>query len=169
MKAIKTDYQKGITAGLRLLKTMPARYRKYRHNYRNEINALVRRAREKYGDTIGDLVCPFTGEPSYMRTSWYAEGMDHAIAYGRGAKYVVVRFNGCGSYNVDSMVDRTVYDDPSFAWKRSWEADPHGHNFKSIDVLYVNGAAKELGLLEENGTSWKTLESQRTPQHRSSF
>jgi hypothetical protein len=146
--ATKTDYTKGVTAGLAMLKKAPKRYREYPHTYEHELKALARNLEDKYRESIGELVCPFTGEPGYMRVSWYREGISDAIRYGHGAKFVVVKYTGTGCYNVAGMAEPTVYDDPAFAWKKSWELDPHGHEFKSIDVLYVNGAARELGLEE---------------------
>ena len=148
--ARKTDYQKGITAGIALAKRKPA-FRHHYHSYEHEIRSAVRDLEYKYGAVIGDLACPFTGEPSYMRMSWYRDGVCDGLKEGKGRKFAVAVFNGQGFYNVDSLAEQTVYDDPAYAWKRSWELDPCGHEYTSKDVLYINGACKHFGLEEYYG------------------
>ena len=143
--ALKSDYHKGVTAGLALAKKHPS-FKRYPHAMEHEIRSAARKLEDKYRDQIGELVCPITGEPAYMRVSWYYDGIRDALRYGNAAKFVIVKFTGTASYNVETLAERTVYDDPAAAWKRSWTLDPTGHKFKSIDALYVNGAARELGI-----------------------
>ena len=144
--ARKTDYAKGLSAGAALLKRMPARYREYRHNYRTEIEAMVRKAEEKYSESIGNTPCPVTGEVS-MRSWFYRDGILDAI-YNQDTvnRWVVCRFNGCGHYTVESLAEETLHDDPVFAWKRAWELDPHGHDYTSKPIRYVNGACAHFGI-----------------------
>jgi hypothetical protein len=142
---MKSDYSKGVTAGLALAKKHPS-FRCYPSFREYEIRAAISKLEDKYSAQIGELVCPVSGEPSYMRLSWYRDGIRDALSYGNAAKFVIVHYSGTNGYNVGSLVDRTVYDDPAQAWKRSWALDPQGHAFKSIDALYVNGAARELGI-----------------------
>lgn len=143
----KTDYAKGYTAGLVAIKKMPKRYQEYRHSYRKEIESKLRDIADKYSDSIGDAPCEFTNEPSYMRTSWYRDGLEDAIFSADVVnKWIVCKFSGQGYYTVESIADQALYDDPCFAWKRSWELDPHGHNFTSKPIRYVGGACKHLGI-----------------------
>lgn len=146
---MKSDYHKGVTAGLALGKKRPS-FRRYPHAMEHEIRDAVRKLEDKYREQIGDLACPITGEPAYMRVSWYRDGIMDALKYGRGAKFLIVR-HGTPSYNLDSLVDRTVYDDPALAWVQSWKLDPEGHKYKGLDALYVNGAVNELGLRDVYG------------------
>lgn len=62
-----------------------------------------------------------------------------------------MHYTGQGRYTLESLAEHSVYNDPAFAWKRSWELDPEGHKFTSIDALYVNGAVKEFALEEVYG------------------
>jgi hypothetical protein len=147
---MKSDYHKGITAGLGLGRRYP-HFRCCYHTREHEIREAVRKLEDKYSRQIGEVPCPLTGEPSYMRLSWYREGVHHALQYRRGAKYLIVQYSGAESYNLESLAERTVYDDPALAWKRSWELDPQGHLFKGLDALYVNGAVKEFGIADVYG------------------
>jgi hypothetical protein len=139
---MKSDYQKGITDGLALLKKYPSLKRWMEH----DIITIMQKLEDKYDKKIGNLACPITGEPAFMRISWYRDGIRDALRYGHGAKFVVVKHSGMGFYNIDSIAELTVYDDPALAWKRAWELDPNGHKYKSIDMLYVNGAVEKLGI-----------------------
>jgi hypothetical protein len=95
---MKTDYQKGITAGL-ALKKRPS----FKQWAEHEIEAVIRELEDKYHKKIGNLVCPITGEPYYMRISWYSNGIRDALRYGYGAKFIVVKHSGMGFYNIDSL------------------------------------------------------------------
>jgi hypothetical protein len=134
---MKTDYQKGITSGLNLLKKYPliGQWSKY------EINTAVQKLEDKYQKKIA-----VSGEPAFMRVYWYRDGIRDALRYGHGRKFVVVKHSGMGLYNIDSLAEQMVYDDPELAWKRAWELDPGGHKYKGIDVFYVKGAAEKLGI-----------------------
>lgn len=142
----KTDYQKGITKGLALRKTNK-RLATAPYSNQNEISWLVRDAERSYMEKIGNLPCPFTGEVT-MRGSFFRDGVWHAFMEGTAEpqKFVVVRFSGQGCYNVNSLAEQALYDDPAFAWKRSWELDPAGHKFKSIELAYVTGGHQHFGL-----------------------
>ena len=147
---MKSDYAKGVTAGNGLAKRKPFLRHRY-YTTEHERRDAVRTLEDKYSALIGDLVCPDTGEPAYMRMSWYRDGINDGLRYGHGVRFLVVRFSGSGHYNISTLAEETVYDNPALAWKRSWELDPQGHNYKSIDALYVNGACERFGLNEVYG------------------
>jgi len=107
---MKSDYQKGVTAGLAMARKHPS-FARYPSLQEHEIRQEIEKLEDKYREVIGELVCPITGEPAYMRTSWYREGIRDALRYGHGAKFVVVNFSSTAGYKVESLADRTIYDD----------------------------------------------------------
>ena len=143
--ARKSDYLKGVTAGLKLKAKHPAWF-DYKHAWQYKISALARNAEEKYRDSLPDTQdTPDDREAGrWSRASRYWLGILHAFDYGEPSQFVIVKHNGNGYYNLDSLASRVVYENPADAARESWRMDPSGHLYKELDILYVHGAKGEL-------------------------
>lgn len=143
----KCDYLKGVTAGLSLMRRIPKRHLEYKHSFRHELDAVVRKAEDKYRDSFAQndsLGLPSLSSDAWERARYYAQGVRDAFEYGSAQLHVVCRYNGMGHYTVSDLADQRTFVDPSEANKRAWELDPQGHDFTSKPILWVNGASKHF-------------------------
>jgi hypothetical protein len=125
---MKTDYQKGITSGLNLIKKYPS----LMQWSKDDIKTVMQKLEDNYRRKIGNKDCPISGESASTRVSWYCDGIRDALLYGHGEKFVVVKTFSRGFYKVvDLLAELPVYDDPALASKRASELDPEG-KYKGI-------------------------------------
>jgi hypothetical protein len=125
---MKTDYQKGITSGLNLIKKHPS----FMQWSKDDIKTVMQKLEDNYRNKIGNQDCPISGESASTRVSWYCDGIRDALLYGHGEKFVVAKTSSTGFYRVDDLIaELPVYNDPALACKRALELDPKG-KYKGI-------------------------------------
>ena len=160
MKTTKSDYLKGVTAGLALRTKLskPGKFGSLPRNDKYAVRAAVDKLERAYWEKLDSAGpapadAPWGSEAHeaqpYIRAGYFAQGVNDAIEYGKALLFGVFRYDGTGHYNADKLADRTVYDDPSKACLRSWELDPAGHKYKGLALIYAHGAADALGLSDQ--------------------
>jgi hypothetical protein len=148
---MKTDYLKGITAGLSLRKKSDNQLMKhgFRFDKFQRANAESK-VEQKYRESLLKTGVPNKSTANYgtlehealayIRTGYFMQGVKDAMDYGTAQLFGVFHYDGTGYYNTDKLADSTVFTDPSKANLRAWELDPNGHAFTSMALHYVHRA-----------------------------
>ncbi len=104
------------------------------YTYKHEIDAIVRKAGDKYeGNLIAAGVPTSTNAGygtienkalSYIRAGYYRDEVQDAFEYGEAQLFGVFRYAASGHYSVESIAHGQPFVDPSKASLKAWELDP---------------------------------------------